>query len=147
MVYVSVGHTLILSWTNSHYWLRDHTSSALMELEWRLKVFPVLTIFVLKFITPRYTLSFSYSEIYIAQVIYHEWSRSVIFLLCICIFPSEWNVILLHHILRDVNVDNILLLDFSNKAPHNYYALSLNVIFVEEFISKTLFLLNCKFSV
>ena len=26
MVYVSVGHSLILSWTNLHYWLRDHTS-------------------------------------------------------------------------------------------------------------------------
>lgn len=40
-------------------------------------------------------------------------------------------MILLHHILRDVNVDIILLLDFSNKAPHNYYVLSSNVIFVD----------------
>ena len=31
MVYVSVGHSRILSWTNSHYWLRDHTSWALVE--------------------------------------------------------------------------------------------------------------------
>ena len=29
-----------LSWANSYNWLRDHTSWALVELEWRLKVFP-----------------------------------------------------------------------------------------------------------
>ena len=43
----------------------------------------------MKFITPRYTLSFSYSEIYIAPVIYYEWSRFVIFPLRTCIFPSN----------------------------------------------------------
>ena len=88
MVYVSVGHTLILSWTNSHYWLRDHTSWALMELEWRLKVFPVLTIFVLKFITPRYTLLFSYSEIYKYMLSILNEVHPLFFLLRTCIFPS-----------------------------------------------------------
>ena len=49
----------------------------------------MLIIFVLKFTTPRYTLLFLYSEIYIVHVINCEWSRSVIFPLRICIFPSN----------------------------------------------------------
>ena len=43
----------------------------------------MLTIFILKFITLRYTLLFSYFEIYIAHIIYCEWSRSVIFFRCV----------------------------------------------------------------
>ena len=39
-LYVSVGHSPILPWTYSYNWLRDHISWALVELEWRLKVFP-----------------------------------------------------------------------------------------------------------
>ena len=41
----------------------------------------MLLIFVLKFTTPRHTLLFLYSEIYIVHVINYEWSRSVNFLL------------------------------------------------------------------
>ena len=56
-----------------------HTSWALVELEWRLKVFPSALIFVLKFTASRYTLLYLNFEIYIVHVIDCEWSRSVNF--------------------------------------------------------------------
>ena len=39
-MYVSVGHSLILPWAQTYKLIGDHTSWALVELEWRLKVFP-----------------------------------------------------------------------------------------------------------
>ena len=79
MVYVSVGHTLILSWTNSHYWLRDHTSWALMELEWRLKVFPNAYNLCFEIHhTKVHSLVLIFWNLQV-HVIYFEWSRSVIF--------------------------------------------------------------------
>ena len=57
--------------------LRVHTSWAIVELEWRLKVFPSASIFVLKFTASRYALLYLNSEIYIGHVIDCEWSRSV----------------------------------------------------------------------
>ena len=69
--------------------MRNHTSRALVELEWRLKVFSrTSNLWFLNFTTPRYTLLFLYSEIYIEHVINNKWSRFVIFRLYICIFPS-----------------------------------------------------------
>ena len=88
MVYVNVGHSLILSSTNSHYWFKDHTSWALVELECRLKVFP--SAYNLCFET-HHTKVHSLVLIFWnlqAHVIYYEWSKSVIFPLRTCIFPS-----------------------------------------------------------
>ena len=71
-------------------WLRDHTSWALSGIGVKIKSF--LKCFFLQFLNftaLRYTVLFSYSKIYIAYVIYYEWSRSIIFPLCTCIFPSS----------------------------------------------------------
>ena len=60
--------------------MRDRTSWAYVELEWRLKVFPSTSnLWVLNFTAPRYTLLFLNSKIYIVHVINYEWSRSVNF--------------------------------------------------------------------
>ena len=58
-------------------WLRDHTSWALVELEWRLKVFPSASDLCFEFTTSRYAFLFLNSEIYIVYVINYEWSRSI----------------------------------------------------------------------
>ena len=81
--------SLILSWTNSHYWLRDHTSWALVELEWRLKVFlNAYNLFFEIHHTKVHSLVLIFWNLQ-AHVIYYEWSRSVIFPLRTCIFPSS----------------------------------------------------------
>ena len=77
-------------------WLRDHTSWALVELEWKLKVvLSTSSLWFLNFTTLKYALLFLNSKIYIVHVIDCEWSRSVIFplrLFCMryktCIFPT-----------------------------------------------------------
>ena len=77
-------------------WLRDHTSWALVELEWKLKVvLSTTSLWFLNFTTLKYALLFLNSKIYIVHVIDCEWSRSVIFplrLFCMryktCIFPT-----------------------------------------------------------
>ena len=70
-------------------WLRDHTSWALTGIGVKIKSLSKnFWSSVLNFTTSRYSLLFSYSEIYIAHVIYYEWSRSVIIPLRTCIFPS-----------------------------------------------------------
>ena len=109
MVYVSVEHSRILSWTNSHYWLRDHTSWALVELKWRLKVFP-----------SAYNLCFELHHIKVhslvlifwnlqAHVIYYEWSRSVIFPLRISIFPSKsWRKSIWYQIISRYLYQNLI---------------------------------------
>ena len=81
MVYVSVGHSFILSleidWETT---LHGHQ----LELEWRLKVFPSNSqVLVLNFIAPRYAF---YSLFYNSRlyVIFHEWSRSVFFASAVC---------------------------------------------------------------
>ena len=71
-------------------WLRDHTSWASSGIGVKIKSLPKnFWSSVLNFTISRYTLLFSYLEIYIAHVIYYEWSRSIIIPLCTCIFPSE----------------------------------------------------------
>ena len=83
--YVNVGHSLF-----SHWKLIERPHILGVELEWRIKSLPKnFWSSVLNFTTPRYTLLFSYSKIYIAYVIYYEWSRSVIILLRTCIFPAH----------------------------------------------------------
>ena len=70
-------------------WLRDHTSWALSGIGVKIKSLPKnFWSSVLNFTTSRYSLLFSYSEIYIAHVIYYEWSRSVIIPLRTSIFPT-----------------------------------------------------------
>ena len=60
--------------------MRDRTSWAYVELEWRLKVFlSTSNLWVLNFTAPRYTLLFLNSKIYIVHVINCEWSRFVNF--------------------------------------------------------------------
>ena len=84
-------------------WLRDHTSWALVELEWRLKVFPSTSnILVLNFTAPKYTFFFLNSETYIIHVINCEWSRFVNFSIAYvlyaiqtCIFPTVVTIWLL----------------------------------------------------
>ena len=67
MVCMWVLDTLLFSLQHIHInWLRDHTSWAQVELEWRLKVYIHL---------------FLNSEICIVHAINCEWSRSVKFLL------------------------------------------------------------------
>ena len=69
-------------------WLRDHTSWALSGIGVKIKSLPKnFWSSILNFTTSRYSLLFSYSEIYIAHVIYYEWSRSIIISLRTCIFP------------------------------------------------------------
>ena len=60
-----------------------------MELEWRLKVFPSFSIFVLKFTASRYALLYLNYEIYVVHVIDREWSKSINFPLRTCIFPTS----------------------------------------------------------
>ena len=73
-VYVWVKATLLFSLVN---WLRDYTSWALVELDWRLKVFP--STFDLCLEIHWYALLFLNFEIYIVHVINCEWSRFVNF--------------------------------------------------------------------
>ena len=73
-------------------WLRDHTSWASSGIGVKIKSLPKnFWSSVLNFTTSRYTLLFSFSEIYIAYVISYEWSRSVIIPLHTCIFPTHFS--------------------------------------------------------
>ena len=80
MVCMWVMDTLLFSLEHIYInWLRDHTSWALVELEWSLKVFLTTSNHCLKFTTPRYTLLFLYSKIYKVHFINCKWSKSVNF--------------------------------------------------------------------
>ena len=61
-------------------WLRDHTSWVLSGIGVKIKSFiKCFSSSVLNFTASRYTLLFSYSEIYIGHIINCKWSRSINF--------------------------------------------------------------------
>ena len=110
--------TLILSWTNSHYWLRNHTFWALVELGWRLKVFPSANNLCFEFHhTKVHSLVLIFWNLQ-AHVIYYEWSRYVIFPLRTCIFPSLTPLLPIHVRMPRLGLFTMLLNACFNLLSH-----------------------------